>query len=66
MCTAQTYGHTHTHTWVGRRELAREWRVEMVLLYVGQQAGRGGVDFSDETFFRLVREIVTFASGINS
>jgi len=20
--------HTHTHTWVGRRELAREWRVE--------------------------------------
>jgi len=30
LCTAQTYGHT-THTWVGRRELAREWRVEMVL-----------------------------------
>jgi hypothetical protein len=24
------------------------------------------VDFSDETCFRLVREIVTFASGINS
>ena len=22
---------THTHTWVGRRELAREWRVGMVL-----------------------------------
>ena len=57
---------TDTHTWVGRRELAREWRVEMVSYYVGQQAGRGGVDFSDETCSRLVREIFTFAGGINS
>jgi len=26
-----THTHTHIHTWVGRHEVAREWRVEMVL-----------------------------------
>jgi hypothetical protein len=31
LCTAQTYEHTHTHTRVGCQELAREWRVEIVL-----------------------------------
>jgi hypothetical protein len=31
LCTAQRYGHTHTHTWGEGRGLAREWRVEMVL-----------------------------------
>jgi hypothetical protein len=39
---------------------------ELNWYYVGQQTGRGGADFSDETCFRLVREIVTFASGIDS
>jgi hypothetical protein len=39
-----------THTRVGRCELA----------------SGGGVDFSDETCFCVVREIVTFASGIDS
>ena len=53
-CTPR--GYTDTHTWVG----------ELKWYYVGQQAGRGGVDFSDETCFRLVRKIVAFASGINS
>jgi len=55
LCTAQTYG--YTYTWAGRRELARSG--ELKWYYVGQQAGRGGIDFSDETCFRLVREIVT-------
>ena len=54
------YGH---HGW----DVA-SWRGsgELKWYYVEQQAGRGGVDFSDETCFRLVREIVTFASRINS
>jgi len=34
--------------------------------YVGQRVDRGGVEFSDETCFHLVRESVTFGdSGVN-
>ena len=51
------------HTWIGRHELAKVWRVEMAL---HRASGRGGVDFSDEICFCLVREIVMFACGTNS
>ena len=68
-----------TYTRVGRRELAREWRVETDLEMKepkqpkpapgqhGIASGRGDVEFSDEICYRLVRKIVTFGnSGINS
>jgi hypothetical protein len=57
--SAQAYRHTH----MGRTSRASEG--ELNWYCVGQQEGRGGADFSDETSFRLVREIVTVASGIN-
>jgi hypothetical protein len=72
---------TQTHTRVGHRELSREARVETdgemkepkelkpALAQNGIASGNkqaGGVDFSDESCFRLLREIVTFTSGINS
>jgi hypothetical protein len=55
--------HTHIH---GEKVVGWRGSGELKWYYVGQQAGRGGVGFSNETCFRLVREIVTFASGINS
>jgi hypothetical protein len=67
-----------THTRVGCRELAREWRVETdwemkepeqhkQWYCVGQRVGRVSVEFSDEICYRLVREIVTFVGRrINS
>lgn len=58
-CTAQAYRHTH----MGRTSRAGEG--ELNWYCVGQQAGRGSTDFSDETSFRLVREIVTVANEIN-
>jgi hypothetical protein len=51
-----------THTQVGHRELAREWRAEMVTASGSKQASRGGADFSDEICLRLVREIVKLKS----
>jgi hypothetical protein len=56
---------TDTHTYMGRTSRTGEG-VESKWYYVGQQVGRGGVDFLDEIYFPLVREVVTFASGINS
>ena len=62
-CAPRRRTDTHTHeqdvaSWQGSGEL--KW------YSIGQLVGRRGIDFLDETCFRLVREIVTFASGINS
>jgi hypothetical protein len=48
-----------------RTDTSRASEGELNWYCVGQQASRGSADFSDETSFRLVREIVTVASGIN-
>lgn len=56
--TAQTYG--HIYTWVGCRELAREWIVEW---YYVRQGGRGSVDFLNETYFRDDDAEVDFAEA---
>jgi hypothetical protein len=74
LCTARMYGHTHTGRMsqagegVESRDRLGDERTkaaqacsETEWYCVGQRVGRGGVGFSDEICFCLVREIVTFA-----